>query len=200
MAYTSVTYSKPANYIAGTLNPGLTSGSSGSITLDSLQQVELTFWSGSGSQVGLINLLNVKSGTLTSATPGTTDTVDIDLSAFADDFGASKSFAEVCTLDVLNFSTTDGVNLVIGGASGAAATNPWVAPFADMATPTLGRLRVLPGYVHPANTRNVAGGASLWGGNLASFPVSGTSKVLRLYTASASLAYRVIVTGRDAAS
>jgi hypothetical protein len=203
MAYTGLTATIPANFLQGTLKLGQTWGSAEiptNLQIPSLPSVQIQFWTGTGSQLGRANLLNFASGTLTNVTPGTTDTADIDLAAWDDFLGTSKNFAEVVLLAVLNFATTDGSTLIFGGTSATPATNPWVAIFADMATPNLGRIRIPPGFVHPTNNQTIPGILLISGGNLATFATSGTDKVLRLYTAAASVPYRIVAVGRDAAS
>lgn len=207
MAYNSLTVGLPGNLISGSIEGGASWGSDalqGAIAIPSLPPITFNKWSGTGSQAGLVDLLHFGgdpfSGTLTSTTPGTTDTVDLDLQAAIDLFGTSKSYAEAVLLAVLNYSTTDGDELIIGGDASDPATNPWVAPFAAMTDPTLGRLTVGPAHVDPVTGRTIPGGQLLWSGSLSAFPVSGTSKVLRLFTDAASLPYRVLLAGRSAAS
>lgn len=164
--------------------------------LPPIAKADLSLWSGSGSQLGKFNILALAGSTLTSVTPGTTDTYNLDLQALTDIANESKSAAEVCELIIFNFATADASTLVLQ----PHGTNGWTAPWADMGTPADGKLRVPPGFTHPTRGGTVPGHVSLFGGNLAAFAVSGSNKVLKLTTAAATLEWRAVIAGRTAAS
>ena len=67
-----------------------------------------------------------------------------------------------------------------------------------MTTPANGRLTIPPGYTSPVDGATVPGFAVLWAGNTTAFAVGASNKVLRLYTAAATLDWQVAVVGRDA--
>lgn len=93
---------------------------------------------------------------------------------------------------MLNFATDDSAHLIVQ----PGPSNGWTAPWADMASPTDGRIRVPPGFVG-INTGVITPGALLlWGGNLTSLPVTATERVLRLVAAGSPLPYRVVLLGR----
>jgi len=201
MAYRDVSASMPTNFFTALLDPGLTWGGKAigkPFAIPSLVGPGLTFYPGTGSKLGKVNLMHFDSGMLTDSTPGTTDTKDIDLKVILDVLGTSKAYVSLCALLVCNLSTTDGVDLVIGGSAASPATNPWTSPFAAMTTPGNGRLTVPSGYVSPVDGSAVPGILTLWAGNLTAFPVGASNKVLRLYTAAASLPWQIAIVGRDA--
>ena len=200
MAYSSISWGLPGNFVSASMEPVLAFGTQSigaSLKIPSMTPPAFTLWDGVVPATGLINLLTVASGTLTDVTPGITDTVDIDLKVMADLVGTNQAHAKLASLVVLNFCTTDNKPLVIGGTAASPATNPWTSLFTDMTTPANGRLRVQSGYLNAAG-QTVAGGLILWTGCITAFAVGASNKVLRLYTAGASVPYRVIVAGRDA--
>lgn len=200
MALSALRVTMPANFVQASATPVRAWGSAnlrGDVSLPGVAAVEFGLWPGSGSQVGLGDALVLGSGTLTDATPGTTDIADTDLQAALDVAGVAASMDELVFLAVLLDTTADGVRVVVDGS----VTNGWTAPFRDMADPTLGKLSVVAGFTNPTTSAATPGGVVLWGGNLTSMAVDATHKVLRLkLVAGSSAPYRVVLLGRSAAS
>jgi hypothetical protein len=144
-----------------------------------------------GIGLGQFNRVGVKDGTLTSVTPGTTDTLLFDLTTMLDPAGAASVLAEGVLVAVMNHATTAGYTLEVG----AAASNPYTG-FLGGTTPKIilppGHLDPIDGIARPAVFLIASGCLAGVGA------VSGASKILKLYTAAASLAYSVIVLGRSA--
>jgi hypothetical protein len=203
MAYNQATFSIANNFVQASIQAINAWGNSTTISPvfkgPPLKEISYGLWPGSGSQLGAIDRVAFPAGTLIDDTPGTTDTIDIDLQALTDPTGATVSLAELVALALFNFSTTAGENLILGGTAAAPATNPWTSPFSAMTTPANGRLTIPPGYTLNGqsfyNPLLISGG-----GNLAAHAVGDTNKVIRLYTAAPSLSWGMIVVGRSAAS
>lgn len=190
----------PDNFIQGSMSVDTTVGTGtrrANHKVLALPKVQFTLWPGSGSQVGLINVLADTGKAMTNGTPGTTDVLDVDIQALTDLAGQAKVGEEAVFLAVLNFATADGANIHVM----PHGTNGWTAPFLDMGTPGDGKLRIPPGFVNPAGVA-IPGGLILWGGNLASMPVSSTNKVLSIKLSSgvAAAEVRAIIGARTADS
>jgi hypothetical protein len=200
MALQSLTYGKPSNFVSGSYAPVQTWGTAnlgGRLNIPAIGAVDYELWSGSGTQVGKADVLLLKAGTLTSVTPGTTDLADIDLQTALDVSQVAASIDEVVHLVILSDTTNDGTRLVVE----PGATNGFTAPFQDMAAPADGKLSIPAGFVHPTTGTNVPGGCEVWGGNLTSFGVDATHKVLRVRLVAGTTAnYRLMLLGRSAAS
>lgn len=200
MAYDELRVVVAQNFLTGTFRGTQSWGSAslgGALSLPGIPGIDIGLWPGTGSQVGLADSVILDSATLTDATPGTTDIRDVDLQTALDTSGAAASMDEVVLLLVLVDSVSDGARLIIDGS----VTNGWTAPFRDMTNPATGKLTLNPGFTHPTSTRSVPGVTLLTAGNLASMPVTGSSKVVRIkLVAGSSVAYRLIVVGRTAAS
>lgn len=146
-----------------------------------------------GTAAGQIDRIGIASGTLTNVTPGTTDTVSIDLTSLSDPAGGTfTDTAKLVGILIYNDATAAGSVLTWDGTATAAL----LGPFAGVAT---AKLNVLPGHVDPLDGTGKPGVLLLASGCLAGYPVDSTHKVVKLTSGSAaSIPYRVVLLGRSA--
>lgn len=180
MAYASVTARIPGNLLSVAVDPGIT-GVSTSQQMDPLDALNFTF----GAASGQVNLFALWKGTLAASTPQS-----IDLSAINGTDNLAKAFARVVGWLVLNYSTTDGHDLLVD----LSGTDAWTAPLDGAA----GKIAVKPGFVDPRTGIAVPGFVFLSAGNTSSYAVSGTSHLISLDPGSNSFYARLYAIGRDA--
>lgn len=159
----------------------------GSISLPAFKAIE--FLNGTG--VGQINRIGFASGTLTNATPGTTDTALVNLASLTDLNGATfTDMTKLVGALFFNDATTAGYNLVLGNSG----TNDFADLFNGTAT---GVLKLPPGHVSPTTNANLPAGILVWTGSLAGWTIDATHKIIKHFSGSAaSLPYRSIFIGR----
>lgn len=148
-----------------TVTNGLASG-----TLGPSLSVSLAFTNGTGTTA--IQYVFSYSETLAISTPRTWT-----LSALTDSLGRSVPFAKVRSIVIANLATVDGYTITVGGA----ASNPWLAPFADVSD----KLKV------------PAGGCLVLAAPLATaFAVTASSSdQLKLDPGANAVAYKILISG-----
>lgn len=190
MAYGDITADVRADWITFALTPGVAFGSQvfgGRINPPSLPGISLT----KGTVAGKFDLVGVASGTMTNVTPGTTDTVQIDLKALTDPLGAAVTTMVKCIgMFFFNFAQDDVSILTVE----PAATNPFTSFFSGT-----GGINILPAHQDPSSLSWKYGFGSVGGMNTSGYAVGTTNKGIKLTSgASTSLPWRAIILGRSA--
>lgn len=187
--YVSGAFSVPASLFGGSLN---NDAATNGITLPNNKSFPSLISSNMklGTLAGQFNLLTgFVTGTATAATP-----IDIDLTAITGILGDAINVKKGVGVLVVNFSTTVGFDLLVG----AAATNPWVAPFAASPTPGTVVLTVPAGALLADGVTIIPSYFLLTAGSLAGLGVAAGSKVLRLNPGANAVQYGYAIAGRDA--